>query len=87
VFVAVGAADEVALEVLFPDNVEELGRPDRMSCEFVVVDVEETLAANMPVPNMVVEPNVVVRVVEPLVTVDRRGEVVIAEEESVIVEA
>jgi len=87
VFVAVGRAEEVAFDVLFPESVEELGRPERMSCEFVEVEVEEEFAANVPVPNMVVEPSVVVLVVDPLVTVERRGEVVMAEEDRVMVEA
>jgi len=87
--VAVGTADEVAFAVLFPLRVEEEGRPERMICELVEVEVEvlEKFAARLPIPNMVVEPKVVVRVVEPLVTVERRGEVVMAEEERVTVDA
>lgn len=53
----------------------------------VEVAVLEKFAARLPIPNIVVEPNVVVRVVEPLVTVERRGEVVMAEEVRVTVEA
>lgn len=42
----------------------------------------------VPIPKMVVDPKVVVRVVEPLVTVERIAEVVMAEEvEMVMVEA
>ena len=75
---------EVILEVPFIDEVV-CGRPDRISCEGVVtVDVPDLVAFPAmidPIPNIVVDPRVVVRVVDPLVTVDTIAEVVIADGE------
>lgn len=57
--------------------------------ELVMVAFVALPATVVPIPKIVVDPRVVVRVEEPLVTVERIGDVVIAEEvgeETVMVE-
>lgn len=60
------------------------GRPERMTCESVVwveaPDRVALLAITFPIPNIVIVPRVVVRVVDPLVIVETITDVLIAEE-------
>lgn len=91
-FVAVAEEEvdvDVALEVPLPANVE-VGRPERIIWELVVVllAVPDELPATIVLyPKIVVEPTVEVRVVDPVVTIEMTGAVLIAEEETVSVEA
>lgn len=85
-FVASGVEEveeAVELEVEFPEMVD-VGLPERMICEsvLVVVAVPEEFPAALKEAkaNMVVDPNVVVRVVDPEVTVLTMAAVLIAEE-------
>lgn len=91
-FVAVAEEDvdvDVAFEVPLPANVE-VGRPERIIWELVVVllDVPDEFPATIVLyPKIVVDPMVEVRVVDPVVTNEMTGAVLIAEEETVSVEA
>lgn len=84
--------DDVAVEFEVPlIEVDVWVAPTSSVWEFVEVLVDEVefvplLTIVVPSPRMVVYPKVVVRVVEPLVTVERIADVVIAEEERVIVD-
>jgi len=94
VFVAFGAAD-VELAVAFEDpliEVEDLAEPWRRVREFMVEDdPDDVLDAvvllptrGVPIPKIVDDPRVVVRVVEPLDSVERMREVKMGEEVSLV---
>jgi hypothetical protein len=91
----VAVADEdvdvvVALLVLFPASVVVCGRPVRTNCESDVAEAavpEEFPTMIVSYPKMVVDPTVEVRVVDPVVTKDITGTVLMADEAIVRVEA
>jgi hypothetical protein len=60
--------------------VEDLPEPWRRICDDLDVLVDEELPAIEALANIVVEPRVVVRLEEPLVTVERSADVVITED-------
>jgi hypothetical protein len=83
--VFVGSAEEevaVIVEFIVPlTEVVVRGRPVRTIWEDVVeVSMLETLPAIFPIPYIVVDPSVVVIVVDPLVTVETMADVLIADE-------
>lgn len=79
----------VEFEVLFPAAVV-VGRPERISCEFVV-DVLDALdefpATKVLYPKMVLDPTVEVRTVDPVVIREMTGTVLSADDDTVRVEA
>jgi len=83
---------EVAVELLVPliAVVVEWAEPCSISCEEVEVLRVEVLFVMLFVPrrpiipNIVVDPTVLVRVEDPLVIVERRADVVIAEDVVVV---
>ncbi len=85
------AAEDVAVDVefavLLPLREVVCGRPERMICEFDVnVAVPEVFPAIGVYPNNVADPNVVVSVVDPVVSMETTGTVLMGIEGTVSVE-
>lgn len=72
-------------------DVEDWGRPVSKSWESEVVEVDVPDAVPLlaviilvPTPNSVIDPSVVVRIVDPLVTVETMADVVMADVEGLV---